>query len=101
MQQVVDTGRDIDAEALAEFKRYQTTGVLTISRLAKACDTIEWHLKSSAFELTLILDEQNRVRVLLAQINAQMEQFEAEDESDVYEDELVEEMVNEFISKHS
>src|SRR6267154_4447680 len=99
-QQVIDSGVDVDAAAEVEFGQFREASTTGLVGLKKARVMIEGRLESSAFELRLILDDWIAAKSLLADIVAKIEELEAleaeaEGESEVEEDELVEEMVDE------
>src|SRR6267154_3062681 len=50
-RELVNEDRDVDAEAKIDLSEYMTIGETTTAGLEKARDTIQWRLKSSAFEL--------------------------------------------------
>src|SRR6267154_2735400 len=73
-QQVVDSSVDVDAAAEVEFGQFQEASTSGLVGLKKAQVMIEGRLKSSAFELRLILDNRIAAKSLLADIVAKIEE---------------------------
>jgi hypothetical protein len=100
-QQSAGSGADIDAEGEADLAEYLPTISPTLLGLQKTRDRLDARLQSTAFELRLFLDDRKVTKALLDDVDVNIVKAEAEQEgeSEVKEDELVEEMVDEEISR--
>jgi hypothetical protein len=100
-QQPAGSGTDIDAEGEADLAGYLPTMSSTLLGLQKTRDRLDARLQSTALKLRLLLDDRKATKVLLNDVDANITtaEVEQEGESEVEEDELVEEMVDEEISR--
>jgi hypothetical protein len=100
MQQPADSGISIDAEGEADLAAYLPTISSTLLGLQKTRDRLDARLQSTALELRLLLDDRKAMTMLLSNVDTNIKKAEAEQEgeSEVEEDKLVEEMVDEEIS---
>jgi hypothetical protein len=101
MQQSAGSGADIDAEGEADLAEYLPTISPTLLGLQKTRDRLDARLQSSALKLRLLLNDRKATLSALSSVDVNIAKAEAEQEgeSKVEEDELVEEMVDEEISR--
>jgi hypothetical protein len=94
-------GADIDAEGEADLAAYLPMISSTLFGLQKTRDRLDACLQSTALELRLLLDDRKVTKAVLNNVDANIVTAEAEQEgeSEVEEDELVKEMVDEEISR--
>jgi hypothetical protein len=99
-QQSADSAADIDAEGEADLATVVPMSS-TLLGLQRTRDRLDARLQSSAVELRLLLDDRRATKIVLNDLEANIATAEAEQdgESEVEEDELVEEMVDEEIHR--
>jgi hypothetical protein len=99
-QQPADSAADIDAEGEADLATVVPMSS-TLLGLQKTRDHLDARLQSTAVKLRLLLDDRRATKTVLNSIEANIAATEAEEdgESEVEEDELVEEMVDEEIHR--
>jgi hypothetical protein len=75
---LVDSGRNVEAEARAIFDELPNEA--TLQGLLNARDTMLWRLESSAYELKCILDERKSTQKALDRVTELLDEFESDGE---------------------
>jgi hypothetical protein len=77
---LVESGRDVDAEAQAILASLPDDE--TLQGLRNARDTIAWRLEASAHELATVLDERSATQRALDRVDQKLAEFHAAEEED-------------------